>query len=86
MARGPTDGDHSMEGLQMRWRMRCNDIGSLPAWRLFLHRWWKMCSHCRAPDVPCALSVPEIEQLAWAGKPFLCAACEGQAGDASEEA
>ena len=75
MARGPTDGDHSPTGVQFRWRNRCNDPQSLGAWRLFLHRWWKMCSRCRAPDVPCDLSVAAIEELANAGEAFLCSAC-----------
>lgn len=76
MARGPTDGDNGPTGLQFRWRGRCNDVGSLPAWRLFLHRWWSMCSRCLAPDVrPCGLDVREIEALAWRGEPFLCEEC-----------
>lgn len=76
MARGPTDGDHEETGLQFRWRSRCTDLESLPAWRLFLHRWWKMCSGCRAANVPCELSVSQIEDLAWQGMPFQCAACQ----------
>lgn len=82
MARGPTDGDHSMQGLQMRWRVQCTDLNLLPAWRLFLHRWWRMCSNCLAPDVPCTLSaktrVAEIERLARNGTPFLCGVCKSQ--------
>lgn len=76
MARSPTDGNQTETGLQFCWRSRCNDMASLPAWRLFLHRWWKMCSGCRAAGVPCELGRPEMERLAWAGTPFLCAACQ----------
>lgn len=79
VARGPTDGDNSPTGLQFRWRSRCNDLNNVLAFRLFLSRWWKICSRCRAADVPCALSVAAIESHAWAGTPFLCAACQAAA-------
>jgi len=42
MARGPTNGDNSMQGLQMRWRMRCNDLGWLKEWRRNLNGWWNL--------------------------------------------
>ena len=85
MARGPTDGDNSMQGLQMRWRMRCNkdrpDDEELPAWRLFLHRWWRMCSSCRETlpgrSEGSAANVKEMEAAAWKREAFLCASCRG---------
>ena len=85
MARGPTDGDNSMQGLQMRWRMRCNkdrpDDEELPAWRLFLHRWWRMCSSCRETlpgrSEGSAANVKEMEAAAWKREAFLCASCQG---------
>ena len=51
MARGPTDGNNEHDpnknpGLQGRWRARCNDLGSLDEWRLFLHHFWRMCCTC----------------------------------------
>ena len=42
MARGPTNGDNSMQGLQMRWPMRCNDLGWLKEWRRNLNGWWNL--------------------------------------------
>jgi hypothetical protein len=81
MARGPTDGDNTMHGLQMRWRMRCNDLGYLAQWRAFLHRFWHICSRCGCVTgdtvhggrvSPTAIAAMENAAL----EPHLCGTCQ----------
>ena len=88
LARGPTDSDNSIAGLQMRWRVRCNDLSVLPAWRAFLFGFWSICSRCGAAatgpsNLPAtaaqsfsAAAIRQIEQRAHSGAPFLCTACQ----------
>ena len=84
MARGPTDGDNSSAGLQMRWRMRCNDLGYLERWRGFLHRFWHFCSRCGAHSEHSHKFSPTdiiaMEDAAGAGTPFICSRIACQEG------
>lgn len=84
LARGPTDGDNGASGLQMRWRVRCNDVSYLPAWRLFLFYFWHTCSRCgektasEQSSVQAGYSSADIqaaEAHALAGTGPLCADC-----------
>ena len=59
IARGPTNGDNSLGGLQMVWRMRCTDRSWLDDWRKHLNGWWNlswpvaMCNAGRAVPSTC---------------------------------
>ena len=45
IARGPTDGNNGMGGLQMTWRLKCNDLTQLEGpqgCREMLRSFWRM--------------------------------------------
>jgi hypothetical protein len=80
MSRGPTNSDNSAQGLQMRWRRRCNDLNSLNEWRCFLSHFWRICQRCNMRQDHVSKGTTggtnAMEHKASQGVSFLCEECD----------